>query len=328
MLNMKESKNKIGRHKILPGFIGWVRNSTMLFVIILLGIIFSIVSPYFFSASNIFDITRQIAVLALAALGVTFVIITGGIDISIGSVVGLGGVTMVALCNFGIPVPVSFFLSALIGAFIGFLNGIMIIKGKITPLIATLVTMNIARGMVYAYTKGSSIGINRFQDQFNFIAQGNVYSIPFPLIIVVIIFAIGWIVLNKSIYGTRIIAVGNSEVASRFSGINVSKIKYFVYIISGLCAAIAGIVFASRVSSGQQQAGIGLEFQAITVVVIGGTSLSGGRGSVWSTLIGAVVLGVLANGMNLMNISYYYQLLLQGLIIIIAVSIDQFRRSS
>lgn len=326
MLN-KESESKTGRGKILPGFIGWVRNSTILFVVILLGIIFSIISPYFFSTSNIFDITRQISVLAIAAVGVTFVIITGGIDISIGSVVGLGGVTMVALSNFGIPIPISFFLAALVGAFIGFLNGIMINKGKITPLIATLATMNIARGLVYAYTKGSSIGIDRFQDQFNFIAQGNIYNIPFPLILVVTIFTIGWIVLNKSIYGTRIIAVGNSEIASKFSGINVSKIKYLVYIISGLCAAIAGIVLASRISSGQQQAGIGLEFQAITAVVIGGTSLSGGKGSVWSTLIGAVVLGVLANGMNLMNISFYYQLLVQGLIIIIAVSVDQFRRN-
>lgn len=322
---LPESKSKI--NKIKFNVMGWFKNSIILIGLIVLIVIFSITSEYFLTISNILDIIRNMAVIGISAAGVLFVIISGGIDISIGSVVGLGGIIFFAMHNLGVPLIFSIIIGMISGAFIGFINGLMINEAKITPLVATLVTMGVARGICYAYTKGVPIALlpSRSRDEVNYIAGGKIYGVPVAIIIILSIFFILWFFLDKTKYGIQLKSVGKNEVASIFNGINVNKIRYIAYLISGVCAATAGIILASKTISGQHLSGVGLEFKAITAVILGGASLSGGKGNIWATLIGVSILGVLENGMNMLNITYYYQLVLQAIIIIVAVGFDQFR---
>jgi ribose transport system permease protein len=304
-----------------------VKDYIILIAIICLVIIFSVTSEHFFSIPNFLDIIRNMAVLGIASAGILFVIISGGIDISIGSILGLGGIAFFAFYNLGLPLFICIIVGIIVGAILGLVNGVLINKARITPLVATLITMNIARGTIYTYARQGLVPeLKGNREVFNYIALGKIGFMPVAIIILIIVYIILWYVLEKSTYGMQLKSVGYNEECAKLSGINVNKVRYIAYIISGVCAAVAGIIFFSKTASGQHQAGIGLEFLAITAVVLGGASLSGGKGNIWLTLLGVGVLAVLGNGMNMLNINYYFQLILQAVIIIAASTLDQYRK--
>ncbi|MDR0550901.1 MAG: ABC transporter permease [Spirochaetaceae bacterium] len=275
----------------------------------------------FLSKNNILNVLRQTATNLYVACAMTMVIILGGIDLSVGSVIALSGVVTSGLIAFngaglGLAVLAGLGTGALTGAF----NAALISKTTIPPFIVTLSTMNIARGAAYLYTGGQPVRV--MSDTFNFIGSGYIKDIPMPVIYLIVIVAISSLILNRAKLGRHIYAVGGNPVAARFSGIKNSRVTFFVYLFSGLLSAFAGIVLASRMFSGQPTAGQGAEMDAIAAVVLGGTSMSGGVGKISGTVIGALIIGVLNNGLNLLNINSFWQYVVKGVVILIAVYVD------
>jgi ribose/xylose/arabinose/galactoside ABC-type transport system permease subunit len=296
-------------------------------VFIIICLILSFISPQFLTISNWSIIITQASINALLAFGVTFVIITGGIDLSLGSMVAVTGVTAAMLAHpdafpVALPVVTGLFSGLLMGVF----NGFIITKSKIAPFIVTLGTMTIGRGLALILSKGRPI--SNLSDSFNFIGGGNILGIPFPIIVLLIIFIICSIILKKTLLGRYIYAVGGNEQASRASGINVNQVKMAVYSIAGLLAGLAGILLTSRITTGQPNAGAGFELDAIAAAVIGGTSTSGGTGTMTGTLIGVMLIGVINNGLDLLNVTSYYQQVVMGTIIIGAVVLDSWNQKS
>lgn len=249
------------------------------------------------------------------------VIILGGIDLSVGSTIALSGVIAGGFIAFeGLPLWVAILSGLLSGVVVGAFNGFLISKTTIPPFIVTLSTMNIARGASYVYTGGQPIRV--MSDSFNFIGSGYVGDIPMPIIYLVVIVIISVLIMSKSKLGRHIYAVGGNPVAARFSGIKNSRVLFFAYLFSGIMSAIAGIVLASRMFSGQPTAGQGAEMDAIAAVVLGGTSMSGGVGKIGGTVIGALIIGVLSNGLNLLGINSFWQYIVKGVVILIAVYVD------
>ncbi|MDZ7690797.1 MAG: ABC transporter permease [Balneolaceae bacterium] len=295
------------------------------FVLICAGI--SIMSPNFLTVTNLLIVVRQITINAMLAFGVTFVIISGGIDLSMGSVVAVAGVVAASFAQSGtypLIIPLLAALSA--GILIGAFNGIVITKGNVPPFIVTLGTMTIGRGLALIISDGRPI--SNLSDSFAYIGGGELVGIPVPIILLGVIFAGCIMLLKKTIWGRYMYAVGGNEEAARASGIDVNKIKITVYTLCGALSAVGGIILASRISTGQPNVGVAFELDAIAAVVIGGTSLSGGVGTVTGTLIGALLIGVIGNGLDLMNVSSYYQQVVMGLIIIVAVVLDNLRRNN
>lgn len=288
---------------------------------ILICITLSIVSPQFLRLSNWTIIFTQVSINALLAFGVTFVIITGGIDLSLGSMVAVSGVLAAMMARLDtIPVIFPIFVGLLAGLIMGLFNGFIITKSKIAPFIVTLGTMTIARGLALIISKGRPI--SNLSETFNFIGGGNILGIPFPIIILVLVFIICSILLNKTVFGRYIYAVGGNEQAAHAAGININRVKMAVYGISGLLAGLAGVLLTSRITTGQPNAGAGFELDAIAAAIIGGTSTTGGVGKISGTLIGALMIGVINNGLDLLNVSSYYQQVVMGIIIIGAVILD------
>lgn len=284
-------------------------------------VIISLISPQFLTVSNWTIIFTQVSINALLAFGVTFVIITGGIDLSLGSMVAVTGVVAALLAHPNdFPIIVPIVVGLMSGVLMGAFNGFIITKTKIAPFIVTLGTMTIARGLALIITKGRPI--SNLCDSFNFIGGGSLFGVPLPIIILIFVFIICTIILNKTVLGRYIYAIGGNEQAAKVSGINVNKIKMTVYIISGLLAGLAGILLTSRVTTGQPNAGAGFELDAIAAAVIGGTSTTGGVGTIAGTMIGALLIGVINNGLDLMNVTSYYQQVVMGTIIIGAVVLD------
>lgn len=278
----------------------------------------------FLTTGNIMNILRQASTNLFIALAMTMVIILGGIDLSVGSIVALSGVVTGGLIAYnGMSVWIAVIGAILVGLIFGFLNGFIISKTSIPAFIVTLSTMNIGRGLSYIYTGGAPIRV--VSNEFNFIGSGYVGWIPIPVIYLLILTIIFSYVMNKTKLGRHIYAVGGNPEAARFSGIDNSKITLLVYTLSGLMAAISGIVLASRMFSGQPTAGEGAEMDAIAAVVIGGTSMSGGIGTIGGTLIGGLIIAVLNNGLNIMNVSSFWQLVVKGIIILIAAYVDYIR---
>jgi ribose transport system permease protein len=289
--------------------------------LVLLCIVLSIVTPVFLTATNIFNVLRQVSLNLYVACAMTMVIILGGIDLSVGSVIALSGVITGGLISFsGYSVPVAVICGLLSGVAIGAVNGLIISLTTIPPFIVTLATMNIARGIAYVYTGGQPIRV--MSESFNFIGAGYVGSLPVPVIYMVVIVFISYLILNRSKMGRHIYAVGGNNQAAQFSGINTRKVKFFVYTLSGLLSGIAGVVLASRMFSGQPTAGQGAEMDAIAAVVLGGTSMSGGVGKIGGTVIGGLIIGILSNGLNLLNINSFWQYIVKGVVILLAVFID------
>lgn len=289
--------------------------------LLLLCIIISIITPRFLNLNNILNVLTQVSVNAIIALGMSFVILTGGIDLSVGSILAITGAIAATLVKGTNSIFIALLAALILGGLIGAANGAVVAKGKIQPFIVTLAAMTIFRGVTYVYTNGTPIsGLGK---NFTFIGNSRVLGIPFPVIITLIIFIIAWYLINETRFGRYTYALGGNEDSTRLSGINTDRIKILVYMISGIAAALSGIIVTSRIGSASPNAGTGYELDAIAAVVLGGTSLSGGEGTITGTIIGAMIIGVLNNGLNLMNVSPFYQSIVKGLVILLAVLLDK-----
>ncbi|MBM7622611.1 ABC transporter permease [Sporohalobacter salinus] len=302
-----------------------VRKYGIFVALLALIIFFTISSDAFFTFGNLINITRQISMLGIAAVGMAFVLLLGGIDLSIGSQVSLVNIIAAWLmAKAGMNPVFAIVISLSVSTFYGFMNGWIIANIKMPPLIVTLAGMTILQGAAYIISDG--VPIFGFPESFSVIGQGYVGFIPVPVIIMVVIMLIGSFILNKTYFGRYFYAVGDNEEASELSGINVKKVKYLVYTLSGLFAGIAGIVMLSRTNSGQAIAGKGFELDVLTAVVLGGVSITGGYGKIFHVVAGVLIMGVLSNGMVLINVSEYYQLVIKGLVLLLAVGFDSYQK--
>lgn len=292
----------------------------ILIFLILLFLVLSFSSPYFFTVGNLTKVLRQVAVVGIVTVSMTMVILTGGIDLSVGSMLALCAVILAKLMVSGINVVLAIIITLIAGMILGFFNGFLINKIKISPLISTLGTMTIYSGVSYIITEGK--GIFGFPDSFSFIGQGYIWKVPVPIIILVIVYALGFFVLNNTRYGRYLYGIGANEKASILSGINVKQVKYAAYIVSGLLSALAAVVMLSRVNSALPSLGNGLEFDVVTAVVLGGVSVNGGEGKLQGVVIGLLIIAILSNGMILLGVGNYYQTIVKGLVLLIAVGID------
>lgn len=292
-------------------------------VFVLMFIVLSFMSPTFLTATNILNMLRQLSINGIIAVGMTFVIITGGIDLSVGSICALAGIVA---CSFAhpntFPVFVPVMMGLLVGLLCGFVNGTLSSRGGVAPFIATLGMMSIARGLTLVYNNGTDV--IDLTHGYETIGGGFLLGIPVPVIVLLLVILLNIYILNFMKFGRYVMAIGGNEQAAKVSGINVNFVKTLVYCISGVLSAAAGIVLSSRVMSGTVVAGTGYELDAIAAVVIGGTSLAGGVGSIGGTIAGILIIGALNNGLDLLNVSSYYQQIVKGCIIIGAVFIDQY----
>jgi ribose/xylose/arabinose/galactoside ABC-type transport system permease subunit len=284
--------------------------------------ILSFSSPSFLSVQNILNVLRQTSLNGIIAVGMTFVIITGGIDLSVGAIVAVAAVLATSYAHPGAyPIVVPVLMGLVFGALAGFINGFTIAKGNIAPFIVTLGMMTIVRGTALVYTGGRPIiGLT---DQYKWIGGGYWLGIPAPVYFFLLAVLIGHFLLAYTKFGRHVYAIGGNEQAARVSGVKVHRIIIAVYTLAGLFAGFAGVVLSSRVMTGSPVAGLGYELDAIAAVVIGGTSLSGGVGSIPGTIVGALIIGFMSNGLDLLNVSSYYQQIVKGMIIIVAVLVDQ-----
>jgi inositol transport system permease protein len=306
-------------------FINALRQYGIFLAFMLICSFLSYASSQFLTVSNWTIIITQVSINALLAFGVTFVIITGGIDLSVGSIVAVAGVVAALLASQpNMPLIVPILGGLLAGLVFGLLNGLIITKSKIAPFIVTLGIMTMGRGLALILSEGRPI--SDLSDSFNFIGGGNVFGIPFPIIVLVIVFIISYLLLKNTVFGRYVYAIGGNEQAAWASGINVNKIKMSVYALCGTLAGLAGILLTSRITTGQPNAGAGFELDAIAAAIIGGTSTSGGTGTIAGTLVGALLIGVINNGLDLLNVSSYYQQVIMGVIIIGAVLLDSWNQ--
>ena len=295
---------------------------TLYLVLLALIAFFTINSQFFLTTMNLINIIRQVAIIGICAAGMTFVILTGGIDLSTGSIVGLAAGVAAWLMMNTAATPVAATLVALMcGVTAGFVNGFFINKVGLPPLITTLATMTALRGATMLITDGRGIhGITR---AYSVIGQGYIGPIPIPAIIMALVFILGYILLEKTKFGRYVYGIGDNEEATRLSGVNVKKVRYAVYAFSGFLSALAGIVFLSRLMSAQPTAGQGYELEVITAVVLGGVSIKGGEGKISLVIVGVIIMGVLANGMIMMNINAFWQWVVRGIVLLLAVSYDK-----
>ncbi|RKF13655.1 ribose ABC transporter permease [Alginatibacterium sediminis] len=302
----------------------WLIEQKSLIALLFLIVVVSFLSPNFFTTDNILNILRQTSVNAIIAVGMTLVILTAGIDLSVGSVLALCGAFAASLVAMEVSVFIAVPTALIAGAALGAISGLIIAKGKVQAFIATLVTMTLLRGVTMVYTDGRPIsaGFTDTADAFAWFGTGYALGIPVPVWLMVLVFALAWYVLNHTRFGRYVYAVGGNEPATRLSGINVDRVKIAVYSICGLLAALAGIIVTSRLSSAQPTAGMAYELDAIAAVVLGGTSLAGGRGRIMGTLIGALIIGFLNNALNLLDVSSYYQMIAKAVVILLAVLVD------
>ncbi|KGY14126.1 ribose ABC transporter permease [Vibrio tubiashii] len=302
----------------------WLIEQKSLIALLFLIVVVSFLNPNFFTVDNILNILRQTSVNAIIAVGMTLVILTAGIDLSVGSVLALCGAFAASLIAMEVPVLIAVPTALVAGAALGAISGIIIAKGKVQAFIATLVTMTLLRGVTMVYTDGRPIstGFTDTADAFAWFGTGYALGIPVPVWLMVVVFAAAWYLLNHTRFGRYVYALGGNESATRLSGINVDRVKIGVYAICGLLAALAGIIVTSRLSSAQPTAGMGYELDAIAAVVLGGTSLMGGKGRIMGTLIGALIIGFLNNALNLLDVSSYYQMIAKAVVILLAVLVD------
>ena len=296
--------------------------------LIIMVIFFTILSPYFFSFDNLITVIKQTAVIGIISIGVTFVIITGGIDLSLGSVVALSGVVAGFSLTAGIPDVLGILVGAAIGLLCGAISGFLVAYAGLPAFIATLGMMMSARGMSLVLTQGRPVYIPENQS-FKLIHNHNLFGlIPLPVIYLIIIAVIAHYVLKRTSIGRYVFATGSNEEAARLSGINVRLVKLFVYSFSGFMCGLSGVILLSRLNSAQPAIGSGYELDAIAAAVIGGTSLSGGVGQVVGTIIGALIMSTMKNGLNLMHVSQFWQQVIIGIVVILAVYIDIKRRAN
>ena len=292
--------------------------------LVVVSIVMVFASSSFLSAGNITNIIRQVSINALIAVGMTFVILTGGIDLSVGAVMALASTVAAGLMASGLNGVAALLICLVVGVAFGVANGVFVAFACMPPIIVTLATMGIARGLGLIYTGGYPI--SGLPAWVNWFGEGRVVGLQAPILIMLAVYICGWIVLERTAFGRYVYAIGGNEVATRLSGVRVARSKLLVYAISGLAASIAALVLTGRLMSGQPNAGQGFELDAIAAVVLGGTSIAGGRGSLIGTLLGALLLGVLNNGLNMVGVNPYVQTVVKGVIILIAIFIGRERR--
>ena len=305
-------------------------------VLILLLVLFSLLAPAFLTANNLSILAKHVAISALLAIGMTFTVLTGGIDLSVGSIAGLGGMVAGYLLTQGIVIGgATHYPSAMLAVLgslvvcilVGVLNGWLVSKAGVAPFIATLGTLYIARGAALLISNGKTFPELAGQAQrgntgFTAVGQSFLLGLPIPVWTMLVIFAIAWFIAVKTPFGRHVYAVGGNERAARLAGIQVDRVKLITYVISGFCAGLVGLIIASQLESAHPATGDGFELNAIAAVVLGGTSLMGGRGSITGSLIGAFVIGVLADGLVMLGISEFWQIVIKGIVIVLAVAVD------
>ena len=299
-----------------------VLNSLTLVLIILgLGVVLSIASPNFLKTTNILNILRQVSINGILAIGMSLVCLTGGIDLSVGSIVAFAGIlTAGMLNNTSLPIFVIALIAVVVGCIMGLINGYFVAYWGAPAFVVTLSMLTVGRGLTYIYCDGKPI--SKLPAEFLVIGKGSLLGLPIPTIVLLIVFIVFSVMLSKFKLGRYIYAVGGNPQAAMVSGINVKKILLLVYMFSGMCCGVAAVVLTARVSAGLATAGDGYELNAIAATVIGGTSLSGGTGKLWGTLLGALLLGMVNTGLDLLNVTSYYQQVVRGLIILGAILID------
>jgi ribose transport system permease protein len=308
----------------LKKYISFFIEHNTLFIFLLMLLVSAIVSDTFFTSSNLFNLVRQVTPVGIISMGMLLVILTGGIDLSVGSIVAMTGV-LCALFTHMMPLSVALLTSIFCGILVGGLSGYFVAYHKMAPFIATLALMSIVRGLGFIFSKGAPVIVNENATALTDFGSGNFLEIPNPAWIMFIVFILTGIMLRYNSFGRIVIAVGSNEEAVRLSGINVSKFKFSVYAISGGLSALAGIILTARTSVGAPVTGIAMELDVIAAVVIGGASLMGGKGSAINTLLGVFILGMIGNIMNLMTIPAYSQQVIKGVIIIFAVLLQRFQ---
>ncbi|MBB3260783.1 ribose/xylose/arabinose/galactoside ABC-type transport system permease subunit [Paraburkholderia bannensis] len=296
--------------------------------LLIIAVALSIVSPNFLTLDNLLNVMRQASINALIAFGMTLVILLGGIDLSAGSVLALSSVIIATLLSSGTNALVATVAGLAAGGLMGLANGIVISKGKVAPFIATLGSMTVLRGLALVVSNGSPISSFN-SDFFSLLGGGYVARlVPIPVVLMLVMFGVFWVLLRKTVFGRHIYATGGNAESAKLSGVRVDRIQLWVYTISGVMSALAGVVLTSRLNSAQPTAGTGYELDAIAAVVLGGTSLTGGRGWIFGTLVGALLIGVLNNGLNLLDVSSFYQQVIKGGVILLAVLIDRGNKKS
>lgn len=298
-----------------------VRQYALIVALIILIVLFALISDHFFTANNFLNIARQVSITAIVAVGMTFVIITGGIDLSVGSVLALTGIAAAFTLDATGNVMLAVLAGIAVGGLVGLINGFLTSVGKISGFIATLAMMGIARGVAFIVTGGNPVTAS--EPGFKFLGSGSVFGIAVPVLIMICVAVLGWFLLNKTKFGRYVYAIGGNMTAAQWTGVNVKLIQGAVYTIIGFLAGLAGVLLAARLGSGQPGAGNGFELDVIAAVILGGSSLAGGKGRISGTLIGVLIIGVLNNGLTLMNVSTYWQMAVQGVIILLAVLMDQ-----
>lgn len=289
--------------------------------LVVMIIFFTIMTPNFLSVNNLLNVAKQVAVFGIASVGMTYVILLGGIDLSTGSLISFVNIICAYfMVNMGINPWLAIIMALVTSTLVGFVNGWIIAEIKMPPLIVTFASQTIFGGLAYIICNGRPI--SRFDEAFLKIGQGYLGPIPIPIIIMIVCFAVGAFILVKTYFGRYFYALGGNEEAAELSGIRVKRIKYLVYALSGLFAGIAGIVMLSRANTAQPNAGLGYEFDVITCVVLGGVSVNGGSGKISNVIAGVLIIGVLSNGMVLLDISSYMQMVIKGIILLLAVGSD------
>jgi ribose/xylose/arabinose/galactoside ABC-type transport system permease subunit len=293
----------------------------LVFAFVIWCVVVTILEPAFLTTSNLLNVLRQISIVSVIAIGAFLAILTGGIDLSVGSVAALAGVVAAILMKrFNMAVAWGIMGGVLIGALIGAANGIMITKMKMAAFIATLITMNFAKGLAFIFTDG--VPISGLPSPFVFLGRGYLWFLPFPIVIMAAVFLVtGW-VMRQTRFGMRVYGIGGNPEAVRLSGVNVHRYLQIVYLVSGAAAGLGGVLLASRLDSGTPNVGETYVFDAITAVVLGGTSLAGGSGRVVGVFLGSIFMGTLGNGLNLLNVPSYWQLIAKAVLLAVAVSID------
>jgi ribose transport system permease protein len=291
--------------------------------LVFLLVLLSIISPEFRTIRNILSLLRQSSVNGLIAFGMTVVILTGGIDLSVGSTLALTALLGAGMLKSGVPAPIAILVVLIVGLGLGVLNGVMVVKGKIQPFIATLVSMTAYRGIAMIYCDGRPISRLGDSSLLTFLGQGQFLGIPVSVWIMIILFVVFRFFLQNTVIGRDTYATGSNDKAAALAGISIAKVKYLVYAVSGFTAAFAGLILVSRLGSAQPTLGSGYELDAIAAVAVGGTSMNGGRGRILGTLTGVIIIAALNNGMNIIGISSYYQQVVKAIVILLAVLSDR-----
>jgi ribose transport system permease protein len=306
--------------------------TTLAIVLIILCVVFSVAAPVFRTPGNLINVARQVSFLGVAAVGAAMVLLIGGIDLSVASTLALTGVAAAKMIvEAKAPIMTGILVGLAVATIAGAINGLIVTRFKIPALITTLATLTIFRGISYSATNGLPVfgfpdePFLGFEEGIQALGKGYVLGIPVPVIIMVIVFVFGYVFLYRTYFGRYIYAIGGNEEAARLSGIKVERIQLLVYAIAGFLAGVAGLIVLGRVNSGQPSVAVGFELDVITAVVLGGVSIAGGKGALTGVLLGVIITGVLSNGLILLNISEYNQLVVRGLVLLFAVGLDRLR---